>query len=175
VDRCCRLKEMRREVSHNSPHCRFLYIARLSKHQIARRDGARTSKAIHFPRILRLHSGRSVVDGEMDSHPLKVLLQLHLASDSHAVLHLPSILSVVNAEVLQPSPHTQKWTTRIHSLLHSKDASARWAGLCIAMHTSVHSRALMLESAQGWITVALPLLSVCNLLPSIINSLTKSP
>lgn len=96
----------------------------------------------------------------MDNHPLKVLLQLHLASDSNAVLQLPSVLSALNAETLQQSAHTQKWTTRIHSLLHSKDASARWAGLCIALQTSVHSRPIMLESAQSWVTVALPALSV---------------
>ena len=96
----------------------------------------------------------------MDAHPLKVLLQLHLSSDANASLHLPHILSSVNTEILQPSAHTQKWTARVHSLLHSRDASARWAGLCIALQTSVFSRQLMTESAQGWATVTLPMLSV---------------
>lgn len=96
----------------------------------------------------------------MDSHPLKILLQLHLATDSNSVLHLPYVLATLSAEALQPSVHTQKWTTRIHSLLHSKDASARWAGLCIALQTSVYSRPLMMECAQNWIVMALPALSV---------------
>lgn len=110
--------------------------------------------------LLLLHSLGCENAKGMDNHPLKVVLQLHLASDANAVLHLPSILASMNAEALQPSAHTQKWTTRIHSLLHSKDAAARWAGLCIALHTSVYSRALMMECAQAWITVALPILSV---------------
>ena len=94
------------------------------------------------------------------THPLKTLLQLQLASDSLAVLHLPFILSSLNSEGLQPSPHTQKWSTRINSLIHSKDTGARWAGLCIAQRTSIYSKALMLECAQSWVTVVLPMLSV---------------
>lgn len=105
----------------------------------------------------------------MDNHPLKTLLQLHLASDSHAVLHLPYILSTVTAEALQPSTHTPKWSTRIHSLLHSKDTSARWAGLCIALQTSIHSRPLMMECAQSWITVTLPALSK-NETPAVLKA-----
>ncbi|KAJ3551411.1 hypothetical protein NM688_g4721 [Phlebia brevispora] len=96
----------------------------------------------------------------MDSNnPLKILLQLQLATDSSAVQHLPSVLSSLNPQVLQPSSHTQKWTARVNSLIHSKDAGARWAGLCIAQQTSIFSKALMLECAQGWVTVVLPLLS----------------
>lgn len=93
-------------------------------------------------------------------HPLKTLLQLQLASDALAVLHLPYVLSTLNSEVLQPSSHTQKWTTRVNSLIHSKDAGARWVGLCLAYQTSIYSKSLMLECAQSWVTVVLPLLSV---------------
>ena len=94
------------------------------------------------------------------SNTLKHLLQFQLASDALAVLHLPYVLSALNAEALQASAHVQKWTTRINSLLYSKDAGARWAGLCIAQQSSIYSKALMLECAQSWVTVALPLLSV---------------
>ncbi len=97
----------------------------------------------------------------MDStHPLKALLQLQLASDAYAVLHLPYILDSLNSEALRPSQHTQKWSTRVNSLIHSKDAGARWAGLCIAFNTSFFSRDLMLECAQSWVTAVVPLLSV---------------
>lgn len=106
----------------------------------------------------------------MDNHPLKVLLQLYLSSDANAALHLPYILSSINAEVLQPSAHTPKWTTRVHSLLHAKDAPARWAGFCLALQTSVYSRQIMMESAQGWITVALPMLSVRTNTSSVAQS-----
>ena len=97
----------------------------------------------------------------METSPtLKTLLQVQLASDTLAVLHLPFILSTLSTEVLQASAHTSKWTTRINSLIHSRDAAARWAGLCIAQQTAVYSRSLLLECAQGWVTVVLPLLSV---------------
>ncbi|KAI0939408.1 hypothetical protein AcW1_004463 [Taiwanofungus camphoratus] len=94
-----------------------------------------------------------------DPHPLKALLQLQLASDSYAVLHLPYVLDSITSDYFLPSAHTQKWTARINSLLHSKDAGARWSGLCIAFQTALCSRTLMMECAQSWVGVALPLLS----------------
>lgn len=92
-------------------------------------------------------------------HPLKALLQLQLASDSYAVLHLPHILATLTPAAFLPSPHTQKWIARISSLLYSKDPGARWAGLCIAHKTSTHSKPIMIECAQAWLAVALPILS----------------
>lgn len=94
-----------------------------------------------------------------DAHQLRSLLQLQLASDPSAVLHLPYVLETITPEHFLPSPHTQKWTTRVNSLLHSKDAGARWSGLCLALRTSMYSKSLMMECAQGWVGVALPLLS----------------
>lgn len=96
-------------------------------------------------------------------HLLKNLLQSQLASEASSVSFLPYILSSLTRESFLPSTHTSKWSTRIHSLLHSKDAGARWAGLCLAHKTSLLSQSLMIESAQSWIGVALPLLSVCIL------------
>lgn len=93
-------------------------------------------------------------------HPLKNLLQFQLATDANAVLHLPYTLSVLSNEAFEPSSHLAKWTARINSLVHSKDVGARWAGLCIALRTSVLSRAIMLECAQSWVTATLSLLSV---------------
>lgn len=92
-------------------------------------------------------------------HPLKTLLQLQLASDSYTVLHLPHILSSLTPAAFLPSPHTQKWTARISSLLYSKDPGARWAGLSIAHKTSIYSKSIMIECAQTWLAVALPILS----------------
>ncbi|KAI0346803.1 hypothetical protein BDW22DRAFT_1386488 [Trametopsis cervina] len=92
----------------------------------------------------------------MDSnHPLKTLLQLQLASDGSAVLHLPYVLSSLTAKDFEASSHLQKWTARVNSLVHSKDEGARWAGLCIALRTSVLSQILMLECAQSWVTAGL--------------------
>lgn len=111
-------------------------------------------------------------------HPLKGLLQVQLASDASAVLHLPYVLETLSAEHLQQSPHTQKWCTRVNSLLHSRDLGARWSGLCLALQTSVHSKSLMMEYAASWIGVALPLLSVrvshsviCN--PSYYGTISR--
>lgn len=94
------------------------------------------------------------------THPLKALLQFQLATDSSAVLHLPYILSSLTPDCFLPSSHLTKWTTRINSLLYSKDAGGRWAGLCIAQKTSDLSRGTMIEYAQSWLGVALPMLSV---------------
>ncbi|KAI9056538.1 hypothetical protein FKP32DRAFT_1599270 [Trametes sanguinea] len=92
------------------------------------------------------------------SHRLKDLLQLQLASDAHAVLHLPFVLESLSKEDFQPSAHTQKWIARVNSLIHSRDPGAKWSGLCLAFQTAVFSRALMLECAQGWVAAAMPLL-----------------
>src|SRR5271170_1718993 len=95
-------------------------------------------------------------------HPLKAFLQLQLASDTSAVLHLPYLLTSLTSECFSPSPHLQLWTARINSLIHSRDPGSRWAGLCIAYKTSVLSKDIMTECAQGWLAIALPILSVLS-------------
>ncbi|KAJ3935036.1 MAG: rRNA processing/ribosome biogenesis-domain-containing protein [Lentinula lateritia] len=105
------------------------------------------------------------------THPLKALLNFHLASDASAVVHLPFITGVITAKHFLPSPHLAKWTSRINSLLHSKDAGARWAGLCLAHRTSICSKLVMIESAQSWLGVAIPLLSKKEPLPNLIASI----
>ncbi|KZP24698.1 hypothetical protein FIBSPDRAFT_951090 [Athelia psychrophila] len=99
--------------------------------------------------------------------PLKTLLQLHLASDTSAVLHVSYILSSLTPNCFLPSPHIQKWTTRVGSLMHSKDPGARWAGLCIAQKTAVLSKAIMIDCAQSWLSVALPMLSRSEPAPTL--------
>jgi hypothetical protein len=93
-------------------------------------------------------------------HPLQTFLQLQLASDSSAVLHLPHLLKYLTSESFLPSPHIQKWTARVNSLVHSKDSGSRWAGLCLAHKTCTLSKSIMIECAQSWLSVALPILSV---------------
>ncbi|KAF8969481.1 rRNA processing/ribosome biogenesis-domain-containing protein [Flammula alnicola] len=103
---------------------------------------------------------------EPGSH-LKALLQTQLASDASAVRHLPYCISTLTAECLQPSSHLTKWTTRIHALLHSKESGGRWAGLCLAYKSSLLSQSLMIDSAQSWIGVCLPLFSRNEPLPTV--------
>lgn len=95
-------------------------------------------------------------------HPLKSLLQLQLASDSSAVINLPYVLDTLTYDDFLPSSHLTKWTTRINSLLYSKEVGGRWAGLCLAQRTSVLSKSTMVEFSQSWLGVALPILSVCT-------------
>ena len=96
---------------------------------------------------------------ELGSH-LKSLLQFQLASDASSVANLPYCLSTLTAECLLPSAHLAKWTSRINSLMHSKESGARWAGLCLAHKTSLLSQTIMIDCAQSWLVVALPTLSV---------------
>jgi len=91
---------------------------------------------------------------------IKSLLQFHLASDPSSVKNLPFCLSTLTPECLRPSAHLAKWTNRIHSLIHSKDSGARWAGLSLAYKTSLLRRTIMIECSQSWVVVALPALSV---------------
>ncbi|KAI0320268.1 rRNA processing/ribosome biogenesis-domain-containing protein [Amylostereum chailletii] len=95
----------------------------------------------------------------MDGHPLKTFLQNQLASDSSAVIYLPSVLSSLSSQAFLPSSHQQKWITRLNSLIHSKDPAARWAGLSLAAQTCILSKTLMMENAQSWTGAALPLLT----------------
>ncbi|KAF8917822.1 rRNA processing/ribosome biogenesis-domain-containing protein [Mucidula mucida] len=90
---------------------------------------------------------------------LKVVLQLHVATDVAAAQNLPYVLDVLSPQSLAPSPHLPKWTARINSLLHSKQVHGRWAGLCLAHRTSLHSKSIMIENAQNWLGIALPNLS----------------
>ncbi|KAI0722827.1 rRNA processing/ribosome biogenesis-domain-containing protein [Earliella scabrosa] len=92
------------------------------------------------------------------SHRLKELLQVQLASDTNAVLHLPFVLETLTRQDFLPSAHTQKWIARINSLIHSKDPAARWSGLCLAHQTATFAKDIMLECAQSWVGAAMPLL-----------------
>jgi hypothetical protein len=93
-------------------------------------------------------------------HPLKALLQFQLASDASTTTYLPQILGDLSPQCFDTSSHNVKWTIRINSLLHSKDAAARWSACCLARQTALLSQPILLECAQTWIGVALPILSV---------------
>jgi len=114
-------------------------------------------------------------------NPVENILQLQLSSDALAVLYLPSILSILSPVhfssdvkanstdgtglgVSQVAPITpamlNKWCTRVLSLMQSKDAGARWAGICLAKKTGELRRDVVVEYAQRWINLTLPSLSV---------------
>ncbi|TDL29691.1 hypothetical protein BD410DRAFT_758724 [Rickenella mellea] len=87
------------------------------------------------------------------------ILQVHFASDESAVANLPFVLSLLRKETFSNSPNLTKWSTRVNSLIQSKDPGARWAGLCVALESARLRREFLMEGAQGWITAALPMLS----------------
>ncbi|KAG8850762.1 hypothetical protein FRC20_001944, partial [Serendipita sp. 405] len=100
---------------------------------------------------------------------LESILNLQLSSETLTVLYLPSILSLLSPEHFSTEPngakqgvslsHINKWMNRIMSLMQSKDAGARWAGICLARKTGHIRRDLLVEYAQRWINLTLPLLS----------------
>lgn len=88
------------------------------------------------------------------------ILQHQLATDVAAFDQALIVLQSLTADHLKPSPHTGKWTTRIKSFLHSREPSHRWIGLCLAEKTSELNLNLMLEQAEVWVGIVLPMLSV---------------
>lgn len=94
---------------------------------------------------------------------LHTFLTFHLANDSTAAHHIPSVLSSLSSQTIEGSQNLSKWTNRVNALIHARDSGARWSGLCLALETSRHSRSFLLGSAQSWIAVVLPMLSVSKL------------
>ncbi|KAG8218676.1 hypothetical protein J3R82DRAFT_4343 [Butyriboletus roseoflavus] len=89
---------------------------------------------------------------------LQTLLQF-LVTDASSIAHLPYILDHLSSSCLAPSPHLQKWVTRVTSLMHSKDPAARWAAICIAYRMSFLSKSLLIDNAQSWVGIVFPILS----------------
>ena len=90
---------------------------------------------------------------------LQTCLQLHLATDEAAAINAPHVISLLTIQHFD-SHHASKWTNRVNALIRARDSGARWAGLVLALQTSRLSRALLISSAQTWITNVLPMLSV---------------
>lgn len=94
---------------------------------------------------------------------LHTFLTFHLANDSTAAHHIPLVLSGLSSQTIEGSQNLSKWTNRVNALIHARDSGARWSGLCLALETSRLSRSFLLGSAQSWIAVVLPMLSVSQL------------
>ncbi|KAF8760082.1 rRNA processing/ribosome biogenesis [Rhizoctonia solani] len=93
-------------------------------------------------------------------HPLELVLQNHLGADESAIKYLPNVLTVLQQPgILQETRVLGKWNARINSFLHSREAASRWVGLYIARYTALGSRQILIDNAQGWVGVVLPMLS----------------
>ncbi|KAF8743078.1 rRNA processing/ribosome biogenesis, partial [Rhizoctonia solani] len=93
-------------------------------------------------------------------HPLELVLQNHLGTDESAIKYLPNVLTVLQQPgILQETRVLGKWNARINSFLHSREAASRWVGLYIARYTALGSRQILIDNAQGWVGVVLPMLS----------------
>jgi hypothetical protein len=94
-------------------------------------------------------------------HPLELLLQNHLGTDESAIKFLPNVLTTIQQpEIFGESRVLGKWNARINSFLHSRETASRWVGLYIARYTAIASRQILIDNAQGWVGVVLPMLSV---------------
>ena len=138
-------------LSHRTPttFLEFLYLNLLAS------ESSTPDHQLHFLVIFFPQTGM-----DPGSH-IKSLLQFQLGSDNSTVRNLPYCLSTLTSECFVPSAHVAKWTSRVNSLMHAKDPSARWAGLCLAFKTSLLSQAIMIDCAQSWVVIALSALSVC--------------
>ncbi|CAE6454357.1 unnamed protein product [Rhizoctonia solani] len=93
-------------------------------------------------------------------HPLELLLQNHLGTDESALKYLPNALSTLQqSDIFGEARVLGKWNARINSFLHSREAASRWVGLYLARYTALGSRQILVDNAQGWVGVVLPMLS----------------
>ncbi|CAE6445776.1 unnamed protein product [Rhizoctonia solani] len=93
-------------------------------------------------------------------HPLELLLQNHLGTDESALNYLPNALSTLHQpDIFGEARVLGKWNARINSFLHSREAASRWVGLYLARYTALGSRQILVDNAQGWVGVVLPMLS----------------
>ncbi|KAH0839963.1 rRNA processing/ribosome biogenesis-domain-containing protein [Lanmaoa asiatica] len=102
---------------------------------------------------------------------LQALLQF-LVTDASSIAHLSYILDHLSSSCLAPSPHLQKWVTRVTSLMHSKDPAARWAAVCIAYRMSCLSKSLLIDNAQSWVGIVFSSLSKPEPVP-ILRAATR--
>ncbi|GAB5586826.1 hypothetical protein Unana1_01726 [Umbelopsis nana] len=80
----------------------------------------------------------------------------YLADENHVEAHLPFILeSVLYNRLLDDESADlakfHKWITRLNSLLHSKNSTARWAGILLIKATYEQSNALYLANVSSWV------------------------
>ncbi|KDN48003.1 hypothetical protein RSAG8_03019, partial [Rhizoctonia solani AG-8 WAC10335] len=93
-------------------------------------------------------------------HPLELLLQNHLGTDESALKYLPDVITILEQpDIFGEARVLGKWNARISSFLHSREAASRWVGLYLARYTALGSRQILVDNAQGWVGVVLPMLS----------------
>ena len=88
------------------------------------------------------------------------LLQNCLVSESTAVTNLPFVLSSLSEHCFVMKSAHSEWIARINWLFRSRDVSANWAAVCIALRSVSHSVDLIIECVSTWIPSALAVLSV---------------
>ncbi|KAG9075307.1 hypothetical protein FRC06_010161 [Ceratobasidium sp. 370] len=112
-------------------------------------------------------------------HPLELVLQNHLGTDSAALTHLSEVLPVLKQLGIFDTANSGvlgKWNARINSLLHSREASSRWVGLVLAKYTATSSRHILVENAQGWKAEPFPNHhAAVRLLTCLFTSVTDMP
>jgi hypothetical protein len=92
----------------------------------------------------------------------------YLSDENHIEAHLPFILEslLYNRHLDEESTDFtkfHKWITRLNSLLHSKNSTARWASISLINATCEQSNALYLANVSSWVLNILNVLQVCRL------------
>ncbi|KAI9243822.1 rRNA processing/ribosome biogenesis-domain-containing protein [Phascolomyces articulosus] len=90
---------------------------------------------------------------------LSRILNDYLVNESHISNYLPFILeAITHNHLLIDQENTndndavvkRKWTVRLNALLGSKQASTRWAAICLIKETCQQSESLYVTSVQTW-------------------------
>lgn len=92
-------------------------------------------------------------------------LLAYLSNDSQIERYLPFVLESLSLARYIEDDSTEsinfhKWITRLNSLLHSKNSTARYAGITLIRATCEQSNTLYLANVSSWVPNILNLLTV---------------
>lgn len=95
-----------------------------------------------------------------------------LADENHIERNLPFILESVSHNRYLDDESSDlskfhKWVTRLNSLLHSKNSTARWASISLIKATCEQSSTLYHANVASWVLNILKILTVCRFFLSL--------
>ena len=90
-----------------------------------------------------------------------------LADENHIERNLPFVLESISHNRYLDDESSDlskfhKWITRLNSLLHSKNSTARWASISLIKATCEQSSALYHANVASWVLNILNILTVCR-------------
>lgn len=90
-----------------------------------------------------------------------------LADENHIERNLPFVLESISHNRYLDDESSDlskfhKWITRLNSLLHSKNSTARWASISLIKVTCEQSSTLYHANVASWVLNILNILTVCR-------------